>query len=286
MALVHSLWTAPMLNNERGQASRTQIESTVWCFASSVAYAKRLGENIHLYVDDYGRELLDFLPYNKINELKVDPKTPTYFWAAGKFYALMKMELGDVHIDGDVFLKTPEIMEVIRNGLYQSDLIVQSIENSWIHENEYYIKCLDIIKEYNIQLPNNYPDYHPAFNCGLVGFNNQEFKDKYIANYLDSIKAISNNDDAANKIINSKDIWMDLLIEQQHLFSMAEKYDYTVCNLLGEGDSVYINAEILGYQHLLGPDKWEQLDKIKKQLYLLNREIYNAVVAHLNQILL
>ena len=283
MALVHSLWTAPMLNNERGQASRKQIVTTLFCFASSVVYAKRLGEDIHLYADDFGRKLLDFLPYDKIDTLDIPADFPTDFWAAGKFFALQKMQLGDIHIDGDVFLKTPELMEVINNRMLISDLIVQSIENSWTCENEYYINCVNVIKDNGIVLPDNLPYIAPAYNCGLVGLNNAVLKEKYLQRYFKSVDIIKNHPTALEQIRSNKETWMDLLIEQQHLFSLSK--GYKVCNLLGSGEDAYINARILGYQHLLGDEKWEQIDLIKKQLYLRDREIYNAVMAKLNDIL-
>lgn len=280
MALVHSLWTAPMLNNERGQASIKQIETTIWCFASSVAYAKRLGENIHLYADDYGRELLGFLPYDKIDSLDIPADFPTDFWAAGKFFALKKMQLGDIHIDGDVFIKTPELMDVINNQMLTTDLIVQSLENSWSYDNEYYINCVNVIKYNGIALPNQLPYVAPAFNCGLVGFNNAELKEKYLQHYFKSVDIIKNHPTALEQIRRNKETWMDLLIEQQHLFSLSR--GYKVCNLLGSGDETYINARTLGYQHLLGTDKWEQLHLVKKQLYKRDRELFYEVKRYIN----
>lgn len=276
MALVHSLWTAPMLAKQRGETTAKQIESTIWCFASSVAYAKRNGECINLYADEHGCELLSFLPYDNIYLLDIPKEFPVEFWAAGKFFALANMELGDIHIDGDVFLKNPELMDIIHDGLAQSDLIVQSVENEWTYDNEYYVNCLNVIRDNNIILPNN-PDYYsPAWNCGLVGFNNQELKDKYIIHYFESVYSIVSCPTAYNQIKTSRDTWMDLLLEQQHLYYLSK--DYRVYNLLGKGKEAYQKSKEIGYQHLLGTDKWEQLDKIQKQLYYLDREIYYSAI--------
>lgn len=282
MALVHSLWTAPMLAKQRGVKTQQQIESTIWCYASSVAYARRNRECINLYTDHLGRELLGFLPYNRIYNLGMPGNYPTEFWAAGKFFALEQMQLGDIHIDGDVFLKTPELMDIIHSNLAESDLIVQSLENEWTYDNEYYINCLNVIRDNNITLPNN-PDYYsPAWNCGLVGFNNDELKHKYIQHYANSVEAIISSESAMQKIRSNNETWMDLLIEQQHLYYLSK--DYVVCNLLGSGDEAYENSRELGYQHLLGTDKWEQLDKIQKQLYYLDRDIYYSVINQLNKL--
>lgn len=279
MALVHSLWTAPMLNNERGVASKTQLESVIWCHASSVAYAKRLGEPIHLYTDDFGLQLLEFLPYDNIVNLDVPDNIPTDFWAAGKFFAYQKMQLGDVHIDGDVFIKTPMLLNKIKQGMASHDLIVQSVENSWTYDNEYYQNCNRVITANNIHFDGINDYYTPAYNCGLIGFSSDELKQKYIAHYLESIKRIYTNADAMAAIRSNKETWMDLICEQQHLYSIAQ--GYSVFNLLGVGDETYINAKQLGYQHLLGPDKWNYIDKIQQQLYYKDRDIFKSVIKQL-----
>lgn len=278
MALVHSLWTKPMLNNERGVASKTQLESVIWCHASSVAYAKRLGEPIHLYTDDFGLQLLDLLPYDNIVKLDVPDNIPTDFWAAGKFFAYKKMKLGDIHIDGDVFIKTPILLDRIKQGMASHDLIVQSIENSWVYENEFYINCLRVITANNIHFDGITDYYTPAYNCGLIGFSSDELKHKYIAHYLESIKRIYTNADAMAMIRSNNETWMDLVCEQQHLHTLAK--GYKVYNLLGSGDECHYNAKQLGYQHLLGPDKWKFIDKIQQQLYYVDRDIYNSVIKH------
>lgn len=280
MALVHSLWTAPMLNNERGQASNKQILSAIWCYASSVAYARKNNAEIHLYADDYARELLGFLPYDNIYPLEVPEWIPTDFWAAGKFSALQKMSLGDIHIDGDVFIKTSKLCDILENSIDSADLIVQSQENSWVYENEFYINCLRIIRDYNIDV-NGLPEYSPAWNCGLVCFCNEELKQKYINHYYSCVQRVSETSGALEKIRENKETWLDLLFEQQHLYTLSQ--DYKVCNLLGVGKAVSINAYRLGYQHLIGPEKWIYINKTKNQLYNLDKDIYNNVINQLNK---
>lgn len=282
MALVHSLWTKPMLKNTRGENTKKQIETTVWCSASSVAYAKKNNEEIHLYADGLGRDLLSFLPYDEIKSLDIPDDVPTEFWAVGKFYALEKMNIGDIHIDNDVFLKTPELIAEIKQGLKENDLIVQSIEDSWEVLNSYYKLCRDVIKQNNIEFINGLnADYSPAYNCGLVAFNNEELKRIYLESYFYSIKEIGSSSTAMNMIRNNNSVWMDLLCEQQHLYNLAEINDFKVYNLLGTGDEIYERAVNLGYQHLLGSEKWESLEEIKLQLFNLNKDIYKLTIKKL-----
>lgn len=282
MALVHSLWTKPMLKNSRGEQLQKQIETTVWCSASSVAYAKKHNEEIHLYADGLGRDLLSFLPYDDVKVLDVPDNIPTEFWAAGKFFALADMNLGDIHVDNDVFLKTPELISELKNGLSENDLIVQSIEDSWQVLNSYYKMCRDVVKLNGIEFFNHLEaDYSPAYNCGVVGFNDEEFKRLYLDSYINNICQIYSNPKAMDLIRNNENVWMDLLCEQQHLYNLAEMYDYKVYNLLGTGDEVFERSVALGYQHLLGPEKWILLDDIKVQLENLNPEIYKAALRKL-----
>lgn len=279
MALVHSLWTKPMLKNSRGEQLQKQIETTVWCSASSVAYAKQHGEEIHLYADGLGRDLLSFLPYDEIFELDIPDNIPTEFWAAGKFFALADMNIGDIHIDNDVFLKRPELIAQLHEGLAKNDFIVQSIEDSWQVLNSYYKMCRDVVQLNGIKFVNHLrADYSPAYNCGVVGFNNEELKQLYLESYINNICQIYSNPEAMDMIRGNENVWMDLLCEQQHLYKLAEMYDYKVYNLLGSGDEVFEKSVELGYQHLLGPEKWILLDEIKEQLRNLNPEIYKATL--------
>lgn len=267
MALVHSLWTKPMLKKARSINMNKQLEATIWCTASSVAFAKLNNEKIHLYADELACQILDFLPYDEVKPLNIPDDFPYQFWAAGKFFALQQMQLGDIHIDTDVFIKNKKLMDTINDGLKNNDLIIQSIENTWTEHNEFYQRCHQVIQDNNIPLPQNMQtNIIKAYNCGIVGFNNEEFKQLYIDCYFQSVQNITQNKNAMTMIQNNNLIWMDLMCEQQFLYQIAQNKNYSVYNLLGEGYDVYANALDLGYQHLLGKDKWTLIEQTKQQL--------------------
>ena len=71
MHFVHSLWTKPLIVNRRNINFKTSLITTILCNATSVAWLTHLGAKINLYADGFGRDLLDFLPYDNIYELKV-----------------------------------------------------------------------------------------------------------------------------------------------------------------------------------------------------------------------
>ena len=68
MKLVHSLWSQPLL--ESAPVDRqTKAVTMLWCYASSVAFAKMHKQPIRLYADEYAALLLSFLPYDDILKL-------------------------------------------------------------------------------------------------------------------------------------------------------------------------------------------------------------------------
>lgn len=273
MALVHSLWMKPMLNNSRGVSLKKHLKTTIWCYASSVAFAYKYNRPIVLYADEIGRRLLSYLPYEHIYNLDIPEDTTTDLWAAGKFYALRQMQLGDVHIDGDVFLKSVRVHDAIRSLIESNDLIVQSMEDSWDVLSTWYKASRDIVDQYHIPLAKRCTsEYSYAWNCGVVGINNEQLKQEYLEAYFQVLDYIRNRPDIINTIHGTPDCTMDLLFEQQHLYELSK--GYKVGNLLGAGKVAYDNAQQLGYQHILGSSKWDCLRQIKKQLKSVNPEIY------------
>lgn len=283
MRYVHSLWSKPMLRDARNVKAIRQLTTTLWCYASSVAYLKRLHQPIILFADEYAAEWLSYLPYDEIVPLILPDDAPTCLWAAGKFFALRDMELQDVHIDGDVFIKTRKLHERISYGAAHSDLIIQSVEDCQNTGNKYYASCYDAVDKYGIDFINGANnDHSPAYNCGLVGFNNNELKDLYWQNYMHCHEQIASNPVAVSEL-DAANCWLDLLFEQKNLFDIAK--DYRVFNVLGTGRQAYISAIRYGYQHILGSSKWHCLDSIKRQLKDVDPKLYTNTQERLVEIL-
>lgn len=261
-----------MMQNRRDVRTKKQIITTLWCSASSVAYLKKLNQHIILFADKFAKDMLSYLPYEKIYPLNIPNNTPTYLWAQGKFFALKDMQLGDIHIDSDVFIKTQKLTDIIKYGVEHSDLIIQSIEDEDHTRNDFYQNCFDFAKICDINFLYGADNKHkPAYNCGLVGFNSDELKYKYLSNYMNILEQLTDNKQA-EKLANKTKCWPDLLFEQKNLFDIAK--DYKIFNLLGTGKEAYKNALRYGYQHILGDGKWNQLYDIKLQLKNLNEDIY------------
>jgi hypothetical protein len=270
-----------MITKRRNAEFVNNILVTTYCNATSVAWLKHLGANVDLYSDGLGSDMLEYLPYDNIYPLKVPTNMLTNIWACGKFLALEKMPLGDVHIDGDVFIKSDKLIDLITCPNY--DMVVQSIEDGATTLTKYYTATRNILIDNNIQTKSCSILEAPSFNCGTIGFYNQELKNKYLTEYFFAVKNILKNRHCIDDITANPDIIPDLVLEQQFLYELAK--DYKVNNLLGNTDTAYIKAIELGYQHILGGFKLQQLNQIINELKYVDFELYNKTVKHIKYLM-
>lgn len=282
MHFIHSLWTKPLIVNRRNIDFKTSLLTTVLCNATSVAWIKHLGGKINLYSDGFGQDLLDYLPYDNIIDLKVPTHIPTCTWACGKFLALEQMELGDIHIDGDVFIKSDKLIELCTDSSY--DMVVQSIENDKTIIKKYYNDVREILKNNNIKTYSCSLDELPSYNCGTIGFYNAELKKKYLIEYFTALKSIINNKNCLFELNQNLNHIPDLILEQQFLYELAQ--NYKVNNLLGDSDTMYKNAVALNYQHILGGFKEHQLNNIINELKYVDENIYKNTMKNINYLIM
>lgn len=278
MHFVHSLWTKPLIVNRRNIKFKTSLLTTILCNATSVAWVNHLGAKINLYADGLGRDMLDFLPYDNIYELHVPLHIPTCTWACGKFLVLEKMPLGDVHIDGDVFLKSDKLIEMCTDSSY--DMVVQSIENDQTTLKKYYSAIRELLVKHNIKTNSCSLAESPSYNCGTIGFFNEKLKKQYLIEYFTTLNNIINNKLLLVELNKNLNAIPDLILEQQFLYELAKPYN--VNNLLGDSESMYENAIKLNYQHILGGFKENQLDAIMQELKYVDEKIYKDTMKHIN----
>lgn len=252
----------------------------MWCYALSLAYLKREGFKCNLHTDNRGKELLGFLPYDNIYLTCEKQKTDNIdsrFWAAAKFYALQVEDLDAIHIDGDVFIKDKDTINVLADMDF--DALVQSSDGKTI--------AYDVIVKYFKEYENpNYMkdtfgidiDDTDAYNTGTIWLRNQELKDQFLNTYFKAAEYYSS--EHKDKLKNS-DIFPDIILEQVVLKQISN--DYNVKALLNDPTSK-TEAKEIGYQHLLAFTKFAFLDKIKETLYKVNPEIYELVKQHADPI--
>ena len=283
MTLVHSLWSQPLL--ESAPVDRqTKAVTTMWCYASSVAFAKFYEQPIRLYADEYAANLLSFLPYDDILPLNVPAGTPSVFWAAGKFSAYAQMESGDIHIDGDVFLQSPAVYQLLEYAIKKKyDLLVQCVENG---ENCYsgaYDIVSELLNTHGVLYSNApFPIFTLAYNTGLIGFNNMTLRDEYVRLYFEAMEQVKSKPDLIADLKEASSA-PDIVLEQQMLYELAHRGN--VYSLLGTGLQSMMYSRSIGYQHLLGSAKTEELYKIINQLHNIDPDIFSATAEAINNYL-
>ena len=283
MHFVHSIWTKPLIVNKRGSDDFVRsMVTTVYSNAVSIAYVKHCGGKMNLYADGFGRDMLEYPPYDNIYELKVPIAIPTVTWAAGKFIALEKMELGDVHIDGDVYLKTEKLLDLVSNPK-DYDMVVQSIEDDKTTLRKYYSAARNILIANDIKTKTCSLLESPSYNCGTIGFFNNKLKQNYLAEYFFTLKNIIKNKQCLRELKENKQAIPDLILEQQFIYELSKKYK--VNNLLGTEEEVYDNAIKLGYQHVLGSFKLQQLGDIMAELKYIDLDLFNKTAMQLKYLI-
>lgn len=274
---VHSLWTAPMIDNKK------KLEVNAYIFALSLTYLKKLGCTVNLHTDVLGAKLLNEVGYDNIyltaNEIPQDisPKIFAYI----KSIALQYEPLGTVHIDGDVFIKSKECLDIIFN--HNCDCVLQSCETyiPWANDSRSFM--IPFLNEHLLYNNKKLHIYDYDFNVGTIGFFNEELKNLYIQNYQKLASSLSKYKylyliDSKKHNFNIPD-WV---LEQQLICNLTESFK--VRFILPIDSISYIKdrdliAKEIGYSHLLGSSKYRKdiIEKIKNKLKEIDSDCFYKV---------
>lgn len=273
MRFVHSLSTRPLGIQLYDSNALQRLVGNILYYALSLAYLKRLHQEVVLYTDTLGERLLGHLPYNKIYVTLDDmpEEISPRFWASAKMHAMSQEPIESVHIDGDVFIKDQKLIDLIENSDW--DLLVQMYEHDYFSPGYYkefpfWKKDKDFLKENGINI-----DVYGAYNTGILGFRNQELKDTFLNLYKKL--AINHSKVYWDELLTNPDLTPDLVTEQTAIYQLSK--DYKV-KLLIDPKSDQTIREVcnnLGYQHVITMYKYKQLDKCIEMLKQISPEIYN-----------
>lgn len=277
MMIIHSFCKNP-------NCSKESFAIHMYYFALSCVYAKKTGFNIRLHCDKETAEVLKFCPYDEI-VIDLDssecPHPLSYAWP--KFKAMKDEDLGNIHIDGDVFLKKPILKDILNFKNY--DCIVQGIE---IYSQNF--SCWNDTKSFCNKLINPKflkPKLLEMYNCGTVGINNKTLKDEYFKVYNDCINFLSNHiDKNINADVFNMHVIPDIIYEQQVLQDLCEYKNYTTKIIIpgNTDDDLVTYANKIGYQHVIGGTfKKLNLHLCKKVLEMINPKVFKLVDNYLTE---
>lgn len=303
MNFIHTYWSVPSKNSRWDINEETAEKCNIAYYALSLAYLKRLNQKVILYTDDYGKSLFGDLPYDNIYTTlnDINCTCSTCCWAQGKIHALKHAQLGDVFIDGDVFIKSQECLDAIEDGL-NYDAMFQGLEYS----AEFYGTKLDEDLDEKLRL-NRFHIYHDhavhlqiydypdnmekfgqyAYNAGILMINNQDYKDSFLNAYYFLHNQIDEDAYMQYRYEKDHDFCPDLICEQRFLYECG--MDYNIKTLLNYQDkdasgeqTINEQAKAIGYQHVIGHYKYSQLDICLNKLKEVNSDIYDIVMKKLD----
>jgi hypothetical protein len=281
MKFAHSFWSKPLFNNKFDKFENS-LKNIIVDYACSLNCIHHHNEKIVLYADRVGANLLSFLPYDEVHIIDDMDDNSIHFAAQIKFEALKRMDLGDVLIDGDLFLRTKEVIQYIKN--FDEDIVY-----SFFEPHEVTLRASSARRHINLaNILNGHTRYRVPqkteefgwFNTSLMKFNNQKLLDEYIEQYEYHKKQLSN--------IDFGDTWPDIIIEQYFLTTLVKQNNYSDRPVI---ENYYYDPKCnerslkLGFVHL-GGDKsmfydWT-LNIIKKQ----DKKFHHKVIKELNKMLI
>lgn len=264
---LHSYWSVPAFNERWNVDKITQTITNMWYFAVSVEYLKRLNQKVVLHTDEFGKDLLDHVPYDEIHltlEEIPDWMDPA-LWACGKMYALTKAPINAVHIDGDVFFKKPECLERLSQN---ADVITQCYEHiSWAAPA--YADAMNALQ--HLEFPKwASKDLKKSCNTGVLYFTNEDLKKDFLNTYFSMAEKISKDKKCRETFLTDRSTAPDIIIEQKFLLELAEHTNCRFKTILANIEE----AVNIGYQHVIGIHKYPQLDTCKNILKKLNFDLF------------
>ena len=272
MKFVHTFWSKPLLNNKFEQRINS-IRYTLTDYACSVAWIHRCGYEIVLYTDDYGAELLDFIPYDEVVIIDTnDIDSSMHFAAKFKFEALKDMDLGDVLIDGDLIIRSRKTCQLIENDT--SDAVYSFIEPH-IYTVQggmkipYYQKLINKMSCINYDSPYELPPITNLEwpNTSMLRINNQELKDEYLRQYEYHLNKL--------KDIDFEETWPDIFIEQYFLGCLLKNKNYKHHPFIEGYPSEESNNKALELRFThLGTCKMSHNHVVEQWLKDANRNVY------------
>ena len=280
MKFIHTFWSKPLFNNKFDKFNNA-LTNILLNYACSAAFIHKYEEKIVLYADKQGARLLSCIPYDEVHIIDGLDEESIHFAAQIKFEALKRCDLGDVIIDGDLFLRKKEAIDYVKT--ITEDVAYSFFEPyKYVLRNEHVLEIMDNLvhsmsgvkykKPY--KLPTSIREFAYT-NTSLMKFNNKDIRDKYIKQYYyhkDKLKECEFNG------------WPDLIIEQRFLTILIEESGCTHKPII---DNYHIDPKAndvaieLGFTHL-GSNKSQYINWVIELLKGTDEQLYYIVLRQLN----
>ena len=280
MKFIHTFWSKPLFNN-KFDSFNNSLTNILMDYACSASFIHKYGEKIVLYADKIGVRLLSCIPYDEIYIIDGLDEESMHFAAQIKFEALKQCDLGDVIIDGDLFLRKKEAIDYIRD-------IKEDVSYSFYEPYKYVLrapqtletmdKLVEDMSGVKYKKPYKLPTTIREFsytNTSMMKFNNKKILDKYIKQYYYHKEELKDHKFRG---------WPDLILEQRFLTILIESSNCShkpVIDNYYEDPDANQKALDLGFTHL-GSNKSQYLNWVAGMLKENDEQLYNMVIIQIN----
>jgi hypothetical protein len=279
MKVIFSFWTKPGLKNSKFFKAMA---------ATSNFFAQKCGYETVLYTDNKGREVLSKINYNNIIDLPEETlnKFPTSVWSMGKILTASLLKEPFIHIDFDLFLKSPLNPELLLK------------EAIFFHQEIWMDRPLADTSFIVKKRPENLKDNNSirSYNCAIFGGTNysafnevcKEICDFAIdnSNFLDKMSEQQNI--LYRKGLVRHYLYLPMLLEQLWMPQLLKNKNITIDTVLNNAELK--QYEIVNYAENYNPanflnhseSEWKNI-KIEnsKYLQLLQKESNKINISHL-----
>lgn len=257
----HVLWTKPMFKPIKDIRWHivNQYELSLLISAVSLACLKALGQEVVLYTDSKGKELLDCLPYDRCYNIFDKLNINSEFWAAGKIMALQNEPLDSCIVDNDLFLYDGRLVDKLSN----IDVAASHKEST-----RAYAQLIDAGKHMFTHLDG---DSRYSANTGILKVNDFRRKQMFISAYYSCMRKLNNPELLSSiKAAGNGAYCVDLLCEQYNYYNIC-KPEY----LVSVSDDL---TKVNGFTHLLSFEKYVKAPLLLDLLKSLNSDYYERVL--------
>ena len=254
-------WSKPYkldFKNARWNISN-QFELTLPLCALSLALLKEMNQEVVLYTDSEGQELLKDLGYDRIYNIFDKLNVSNDFWACGKILALQNEPLDSILVDTDIFIYDGTVLD----KAYQLDVFGSHRENTDVYK--------EILKFGSIFFEHLQGNFDFSTNTGFMKINNLYKKNQFISAYWAGLKHFSNPKFLQEFKEKGKGAYCaDLLIEQ---FNFHKLCDPETLITLPEKQK-----DVQGFIHLVSFEKYLKIPIVLDILKKRYPQMYNKVI--------
>lgn len=187
----------------------------------SVLHAKKRGFVCEVVTDMETFPLLKQLPFDNISTELTMLKGQEYMDVKAKMMMLMIQKEPFVHLSWDAVLKNPYVIDTIKNC--NQDLLVADV-----HQGQDFLKRYASLRDFSIFMDLSgyfvkdfHTSYYKGFDTRIVGFNDMQLKDQYIADFFKCLEVA----------LKRPDPKLAVVLDEYLLFVVASRNKSSVQNL-------------------------------------------------------